>query len=135
MPRVRCDDKGLYIKFRNTRARPTKGQTSPLAPKGTHIREFALVEVELFLGDSRRLLVKVLTNGKFNELWYLEGPVKPPPSQKTGNRYGKKRKTKRPIQGGNVGTNNRSRKKVGNKGRNRNRRRTGSVGGAKTLSN
>ena len=138
MSRVRRDKKGLYIKFRNAIARPIIGQPSPLAPRGTYIRESALVEVKLFLGDSRRLLVKVVTNGtyivpegKFTEVWYLDGPVKSPPKKKTGNRYAKKRKTKRPVHRRNVDSNNRSRKKVGDKRSNRSRPNQPGVGNTK----
>lgn len=130
MPRVKSDEHGLYIEYVNRRARPTKdGYISPLAPKGTHIREHALVEVKLFSGDSQRLLVTVLTNGKFNEVWYLDGPVKLPTRNQNA-----KHKAKGSARRRNVGTNNRSRKKVGNKGRNNRRTTHGRVGGSKIRS-
>lgn len=117
MPTVQRDKRGLYIKYMDRYARPSKdGLISPLAPRGTHIREHALVVVELFSGDSQRLLVTVAQNGKFNEVWYFGTPVKQSQRKKTDAR---KHKTKRPVRRRNVGTTSRSRKKVGNKGSSR----------------
>ncbi len=141
MPRVQRDDKGLYIKFRDQYARPMKaGHTpSPLAPLGTHIREQALVEVKLFLGDSRRLLVDIvpdgkyiIAEGKFTEVWYLDKPVNSPPK---GKRNAQKHKTKGSVRRRNVGSNTRSRKKVGNTSRNNSNGSRNRVGGSKVRPN
>lgn len=147
MPRIRSDNKGLYIKFRGTFARPTKdGQTSPLAPKGTHLRESALVEVKQSLGDSRKLLVDVVPNGKyviaegkFTEVWYLEGEVKATPPPKKATWKGKKRthrgKSKRPTRSKNVGAGNSKRKKVVKKKPNPQRGTRNHLGRSKVRSN
>ena len=147
MPRIRRDEKSLYVKFRGTFARPVKkGQTTnPLAPSGTFLREMALVEVELVLGDNKRLYVKVVPNGKyvvaegkFTEVWYLDGEVRPPLKKKTKwqGKKGKKRgKTKRPVQTRDVGRSKGNGKKVGKKKPNRHRRNRSHLGRSQNRSN
>jgi len=145
MPIIRRDEKSLIIKFRGTVARPAKyGHTNPLAPTGSHLRELARVEVKLISGDTRRVSVDVIPDGKyivaagkFTEIWYLDEEVKLSPPKKKwqgkkGNNHGK---TKRPPQNRNVGTNNRGRKKVGQKNPNRKHRGRGHLGRSKVRSN
>lgn len=147
MPRIRRDETSLYVKFRGTFARPfKKGQTTnPLAPSGTHLRELALVEVELVLGDNKRLYVKVVPNGKyvvaegkFTEVWYLDDEVRPlkKKTEWQGKKRGKTRgKTKRPVQSRNVDRSKSDGKKVGKKKLHRRRRNRSHLGRTKSRSN
>lgn len=146
MSRVRRDKMSLYIKFRGTFARPIKkGQTaSPLAPSGTTlIREGALVEVELVLGDNLRLRVKVvpdgdyiIAEGKTWEIWHLD-EAKRPLKKKTKwqGKKGKQRgKTKRPVQTRDVDRPKSGGKKVGKKRPNRRRRNRSHLGRSQSRS-
>ena len=146
MPRIRRDEKSLYIRYMGTCARPTKdGRVTPLAPTGTHLREMALVEVKPISGDTRRLSVDVipdgkyvLAEGKFTEIWYLDDEVKKTPPKKKAKGKGKRNKhrgkSKRPVRGENVGAGNRKRKKVDKKRPNSRRGRRNHLGRSKSRS-
>ena len=145
MSRVRKDEMSLYVKFRGTFARPIKkGQTaSPLAPSGTLIRQGTLVEVDLVLGDSLRLRVKVIPDGDYIiaegktwEVWYLD-EAKLPLKKKTEwkGKKGKQRgKTKRPVQTRDVERSKSVGKKVGKKRPNRRRRNRSDLGRSQSRS-